>query len=136
MRYFLLNVLLVLCGCSSYDYKVSSLPSIELSYQELPKEVRLRLSSIKPCDPSTGALLVVDSIDSLRYSLEEVAAITGPWISFIKLMDNKKRLAYRIERDVPEPYIILDGALYIPDRYNILYSDETLKAKYIRYQLR
>ena len=136
MRYFLLNVLLVLCGCSSYDYKVSSLPSIELSYQELPKEVRLRLSSIKPCDPSTGALLVVDSIDSLRYSLEEVATIMGPWISFIKLMDNKKRLAYRIERDVPEPYIILDGALYIPDRYNILYSDETLKAKYIRYQLR
>ena len=136
MRHFLLNVLLVLCGCSSYDYKVSSLPSIELSYQELPKEVRLRLSSIKPCDPSTGTLLVVDSIDSLRYSLEEVATITGPWISFIKLMDNKKRLAYRIERDVPEPYIIFDGALYIPDSYNILYSDETLKAKYIRYQLR
>ena len=131
-----MNVLLVLCGCSSYDYKVSSLPSKELSYQELPKEVRLRLSPIKPCDPSTGALLIVDSIDSLRYSLEEVAAITGPWISFIKLMDNKKRLAYRIERDVPEPYIILDGALYIPDRYNILYSDETQKAKYVRYQLR
>ena len=136
MKYFLLNVLLVLCGCSSYDYKVSSLPSKELSYQELPKEVRLRLSSIKPCDPSTGALLVVDSIDSLRYSLEEVATITRPWISFIKLMDNKKRLAYRIERDVPQPYIILDGALYIPDRYNILYSDETQKAKYIRYLLR
>ena len=136
MRYFLLNVLLVLCGCSSYDYRVSSLPSIELSYQELPKEVRLCLSSINPCDPSTGALLVVDSVDSLRYSLEEVATITGPWISFIKLMDNKKRLAYRIERDVPEPYIIFDGALYIPDRYNILYSDETQKAKYIRYQLR
>ena len=136
MRYFLLNVLLVLCGCSSYDYKVSSLPSIELSYQELPKEVRLRLSSIKPCDPSTGALLVVDSIDSLRYSLEEVATITGPWISFIKLVYNKKGLAYRIERDVPEPYIILDGALYIPDRYNILYSDETQRAKYIKYQLR
>ena len=94
------------------------------------------MSSIKPCDPSTGALLVVDSIDSLRYSLEDVATITGPWISFIKLMDNKKGLVYRIERDVPEPYIILDGALYIPDRYNILYSDETLKAKYIRYQLR
>ena len=131
-----MNVLFVLCGCSSYDYKVSSLPSKELSYQELPKEVRLRLSSIKPCDPSTGALLVVDSIDSLRYSLEEVATITGPWISFIKLMGNKKRLAYRIERDVPEPYIIFDGALYIPDRYNILYSDETQKAKYIRYQLR
>lgn len=131
-----MNVLLVLCGCSSYDYKVSSLTSKELSYQELPKEVRLRLSSIKPCDPSTGALLVVDSIDSLRYSLEEVATITGPWISFIKLMDNKKRLAYRIDRDVPEPYIIFDGALYIPDRYNILYSDETQKAKFIRYQLR
>ncbi|WP_455064130.1 response regulator [Prevotella sp.] len=136
MRYFLFILLLVFCGCSSYDYKVSSIPSIELSYQELPKEVRLRLSSIKPCDPSTGALLVVDSIDSLRYSLEEVATITGPWISFIKLMGNKKRLAYRIERDVPEPYIIFDGALYIPDRYNILYSDETQKAKYIRYQLR
>lgn len=136
MRYFLFSFLLVFCGCSSYDYKVSSLPSIELSYQELPKEVRLRLSSIKPCDPSTGALLVVDSIDSLRYSLEEVATITGPWISFIKLMDNKKRLAYRIERDVPEPYIIFDGALYIPDRYNILYSDETQRAKYIKYQLR
>ena len=87
MRYFLLNVLLVLCGCSSYDYKVSSLPSIELSYQELPKEVRLCLSSIKPCDPSTGALLVVDSIDSLRYSLEEVATITGLWIAFIKLTE-------------------------------------------------
>ena len=136
MKYFLLNVLLVLCGCSSYDYKVSSLPSIELSYQELPKEVRLRLSSIKPCDPSTGALLIVDSIDSLRYSLEDVATITGPWISFIKLMDNKKELAYRIERDVPEPYIILDGALYIPDRYNILGSDEIQRAKYVRYQLR
>lgn len=136
MRYSLFSLLFVFHSCSSYDYKVSSLPSIELSYQELPKEVRLCLSSIKPCDPSTGALLVVDSIDSLRYSLEEVATITGPWIAFIKLMDNKKRLAYRIERDVPEPYIIFDGALYIPDRYNILYSDETLKAKYIRYQLR
>lgn len=136
MRYFLFSLLLFFYSCNSYDYKVSSLPSKELSYQELPKEVRLRLSSIKPCDPSTGALLVVDSIDSLRYSLEEVATITGPWISFIKLMDNKKELAYRIERDAPEPYIILDGALYIPDRYNILYSDETQKAKYIRYQLR
>ena len=131
-----MNVLLVLCGCSSYDYKVLSLPSKELSYQELPKEVRLRLSSIKPCDPSTGVLLVVDSIDSLRYLLEDVATITGPWIAFIKLTDNKKGLVYRIERDVSEPYIIFDGALYIPDRYNILYSDETQKAKYIRYQLR
>lgn len=136
MKYFLLNVLLVLCGCSSYDYKVSSLPSKELSYQELPKEVRLRLSSIKPCDPSTGALLIVDSIDILRYSLEDVATITEPWIAFIKLTDNKKGLVYRIERDVPEPFIILDGALYIPDRYNILCGDEIQRAKYIRYQLR
>ena len=76
MRYFLFSLLLVFCGCSSYDYKVSSLPSKEHSYQELPKEVRLRLSSIKPCDPLTGALLVVDSIDSLRYSLEDIATIT------------------------------------------------------------
>lgn len=136
MRYFLFSLLLVFYSCNSYDYKVSLLLSKELSYQELPKEVRLRLSSIKSCDPSTGALLVVDSIDSLRYSLEDVATITGPWVSFIKLMDNKKELAYRIERDAPEPYIILDGALYIPDRYNILGSDEIQRAKYIRYQLR
>lgn len=136
MRYFLFSLLLVFYSCNSYDYKVSLLPSKELSYQELPKEVRLRLSSIKSCAPSTGALLVVDSIDSLRYSLEDVATITGPWVSFIKLMDNKKELAYRIERDAPEPYIILDGALYIPDRYNILGSDEIQRAKYIRYQLR
>ena len=81
MRYFLFSLLLVFCGCSSYDYKVSSLPSI-------------------------------------------------------KLTDNKKGLVYRIERDAPEPYIILDGALYIPDRYNILCSDEIQRAKYIRYQLR
>lgn len=136
MRYFLFSLLLFFYSCNSYDYKVSSLPSKELSYQELPKEVRLCLSSIKPCDPSTGALLVVDSIDSLRYSLEDVATVTGPWIAFIKLVNNKKGLVYRIERDAPEPFIILDGALYIPDRYNILCSDEIQRAKYIRYQLR
>ena len=51
-------------------------------------------------------------------------------------MDNKKGLVYRIERDAPKPYIILDGALYIPDRYNIFCSDEIQRAKYIRYQLR
>ena len=92
--------------------------------------------SLPDCDPSLKNLLVVDSTEVDRYHIEDIKTITGPWIAFLKLTDDKEKYVYRIDRDLASPYIIYADKLYIPDRYNLFCGEDFRNAVYTEYQLK
>lgn len=137
-KIFLLMVLGVglVIALRSCDYRLWMLRNRELTFSELPPEVQTRLSNIPSCDPSIGMFLPINEKDSLNYSLTSVKTFIGPWIKYNKLTDLNKKVVYRIERAAPNPYILFENKLYIPDRYNILCSTNRYKAIYTEYDLK
>ena len=130
-------VAVIFSSCSSYDYKITSLEFKKLNFDELPLEVKEYLSN--PPDPigdSYKMLVLIDLTDSVNYSLETVETCIGPWVNYQKLIDKQKKVSYRINRGVPDPYIVFKNKLYIPDRYNIISVESARKAIYTEYQLK
>lgn len=136
MRYFIVILItIILVGCSSYDYKITSLKHKNLNYTELPFEVRKYLSDQPKCE-DYDMLLFVDLSDTANYSVESIKTFTGPWIKYEKLVDKQKNISYRISQDVPSPFIVFQSKLYIPDKYNILCGGSIIEAIYTEYQLK
>ena len=135
MKYLLLVLVFVLTACTDYDYKISAMPCKELTYSELPVKVQKVLlgyaSDSIDCD---NGMLLVDNDDSKIYRCEDVT--TGPWIDYMKIIDSQKNIVYRIETDTPSPYIIYSGKLYIPNEYNIEWSNGFMDVDYSEYELR
>jgi len=130
---FLFVVLFV--GCSDYDYKITSLNRKVMKYDELPSELK-RFLSIRPKCEDYDMLLFVELADSVSYSLDVIDTWYGPWVDYVKLKDNSKGVSYRINQDIPDPFIILKNKLYIPDRYDILCGGSVFEAIYTEYQLK
>lgn len=89
-------------------------------------------------DITEDYILFVNESDSSNFKAERVGTIVGPesWISYVKLTDVKNNIVYKIDRNVPTPYIIYKNKLYIPDRYNVLCSDDAKEAIYSEYELK
>ena len=132
--YFVLMAITLL-GCS-YDYNIDNLEHRELEYKCLPISLQKYMLSLPDCDPSLKNLLVVDSTEVDRYHIDDIKTITGPWIAFLKLTDDKEKYVYRIDRDLASPYIIYADKLYIPDRYNLFCGEDFRNAVYTEYQLK
>ena len=136
MKYTLLIVVFFLVGCIGFDYdhRISFMSSKDLRFKELPVDVQnCLLKYASDPDPDIPDLLVVNKADSTRFRYE--VKETGPWIDYLKIIDSKKNIVYRIERGTPHPYIIYKDKLYLADEYNFvtLYLKE---ATYSEYELK
>lgn len=121
----------------SCNYRLWMLKNKELTYKELPMEVKKCLANkLESFDITDSYILFVNESDSSNYKAESVGYIWGPqsWIAYIKLIDIKKNIVYRINRDVSEPYIIFENRLYIPKEYNIRWNYD--KILYNEYELK
>lgn len=139
MRNFsLIFLTVVFVSCNLNEYKITRLVQKQLTYYELPLEIKKYLSN--PPDPildSYNDLVLITPKDSTIFSLETIETLVGPWVAYEKLRDKKKKIYYRINQDVPAPFIVFKNKLYIPDRYNILgIKKNTIEAKYTEYQLK
>lgn len=140
MNKLLLTILILfLTSCAvdyDYDYRINELFHQELSYKDLPKDVKLLFHAASFGSTKKDRLLFVDSIDISIFHLTATKTILGPWIAYFKLIDNKKQISYRIEYSFPFPYVIYQNKLYIPERAEIYYCKEKIyELKYFEYRL-
>lgn len=144
---FFLAPLLFLVTACDYDYKIESLENRIIPYDSLPSLVQERLieassqlssGSAEGVIPSPD-LIVVNKEDASNYETEVVwNPIVSAWVRYIKLFDNKENIYYKINRETPQPYIIYNKNLYIPDDYNILLSGggNVTKPNFTEYHLK
>lgn len=133
---FLTLVLFIIHSC---DYRLWMLKKETLTYKELPVDVKKSLENkLENFDITKDYILFVNESDSSNYKAERVGILWGPksWVSHIKLTDVRKNIVYKIDRKVPEPYIIYNNKLYILDRYNVRSSDDAKEAIYSKYELK
>lgn len=150
MKHFLVLLLVVCCGCSSYDYRLKDLKQGSMRFDALPKPVRQCLADFPPeyliaeADdttatwPDDGTLLFVDPRDTANYEAVTVFnRFVHSWVDYTLLIDKQNNLSYRIDQGVPIPYIIYEHKVFIPNEYNVLGIEESFKsAIYTEYQLK
>jgi len=109
-----------------YDYRIKYFSHQELTYEKLPKRVKMLYRAVSLGGMDMKNLLFVDSADISTFDFEAIETIAGPWIAYYKLIDNKKQISYRIEYSFPFPYIIYHNKLYVPDKKNLYYCKEEI----------
>ena len=118
----------ILLGCGNYDYNISELPSNTVKYENLPFEIKKLLndpSDYKEYD-SNGHYLGLRSMICLKcddFKFETIKTWIKSWVDYYKLNDLEKKISYRIDYGFPFPYIIFDGKLYLPNKYNLFIGD-------------
>ncbi len=126
-------------SCSNYDCKISELKQEKLRFAELPIEVKEFLLHPPEFDiENPGSLILIDSAEEERYKLEvKFNKWVSSWVDYVKLIDTKSKTSYRIKQGVPDPYIVFDNKLYIPDRYGIVVVNNNLEeVEFTCYQLK
>lgn len=141
MKYLLFIILILsIISCAvdyDYDYRIIKLSYQELSYEELPKDVKTLFHAASIGRTKKDRLLFVDSTDISTFYLKETETISGPWIAYFKLIDNKKQISYRIDYSLPFPYILYQNKLYIPEKAEVFYNKEKIYAlRYMEYKLK
>ena len=134
LYYIALAVLTISCG----PRNIKTLSSEQVSFEDLPAQVAQYLQ--KPADVQKDVqsmLIVLPRGEESKYRLETVKTWTGPWVAYTELINQEDDLVYRIDRGVPSPYIVFEGSLYVPDRYNIFFAGKGLNTvKFTCYQLK
>ncbi len=113
--------MLVLMNSINYDFEISELINEKLKFSELPIEIKEYLIHPPEFDnENLSPLIVIDSIEADRYSVEvNFNKEVRSWVDYTRLIDAQSKTSYRINQGVPDPYIIFNNKLYIPDRFNI-----------------
>lgn len=120
-----LSFIMVIFITHSCDYRLWMLKKETLAYKELPEEIKKCLSDkLDSFDIYNSIILFVNESDSSNFKAESVSTILGPesWIAYIKIIDIRKNIVYRINREASEPYILFENKLYIPNEYNITWK--------------
>lgn len=125
-------------GCNSYDFQIKNLTKEKVRFDNLPVQVADYIKNpqhYKNGSPNT--LVILNSVDTSRYILEVKSSFVSSWIDYIKIIDAKNQITYRINREEPDPFIIFDNKLYLPDRYNIFTTVDDLNSlEFTRYDLK
>jgi len=126
MRYldFLVTVILF-SSCNGHN--ISTLKHEKVKFKDLPFEI---INCIKnPNDfqeERNNMLIELPKGGNPEYKVENIKTWTGPWVSYVKLIDIKTNVYYEIDQGMPNPYFIFEKKLYIPDRYNIFTNVDDL----------
>ena len=140
MKYLLLTLVFFLISCTYCDCKIESMPYKELTYRELPSDIKKHLSVQNSISRMTigsnDDIMLINKSDSDIYRLEYVETIIGPWTECIKLINTPKNIVYRIEQGTPSPFIIYKDKLYIPNKYLGFCNGDYRLAKYREYVLK
>ena len=124
----LIMSMFVFSSCNEYDFEISDLNYEKLMFSDLPLAVKEFLMQPRNLDnENPSSLVLINPKESSRYSLEVVNTSVGPWVDYMKLLDAKNEVSYRINQGVPSPFFIYKNKLYIPDRFNIIFVSEKIE---------
>jgi len=136
--------LTLLCSCSINSYNISDLESKTIDYSDLPTEIQRFIS--KPSDKhkqftSEGLYIGIKPmicLDSCDFSFETVRSLfVKAWVDYYKMIDLKNGKSYKIDYGNPQPFIVFNNTLYIPQEYNICIGTlDTTNLKFIAYKLK
>lgn len=130
-----LVTLLLIIGCS-FDCRIKNLDHRQLNYSELPEEVKDCLAEAFEANFS-GEALFVNKEDSTRYCVEDIwNCLVHSWLDYVRVVDKKKNKNYRIEQDMPEPFLFYNDRLFIFSEYNAMINGDFENYNYIEYQLK
>jgi hypothetical protein len=131
-------MLFSLSGCSKSCYELSSLKHYTVNFNDLPEDVIMYLKNPSEYETDFQNMLVeLPKNKKVNYSLETVNTLIGTWVLYEKLIDKEKNIYYKIKQGVPDPYIVFEDKLYIPDRFNILTTvDDFSKVEFTCYILK
>jgi hypothetical protein len=131
-------MLFSLSGCSKSYHELSSLKHYTVNFNDLPEDVIMYLKNPSEYETDFQNMLVeLPKSKKVNYSLETVNTLIGPWVLYEKLIDKEKNIYYKIKQGVPDPYIVFENKLYIPDRFNILTTvDDFSKVEFTCYTLK
>lgn len=133
-KFLIIGVIFISCSNRS----INTLKHEKVKFEDLPVEV---INCIKnPNDfqeERNNMLIQLPKGKDGNYKVENVNTLIGPWVSYVKLINTKKNISYKIDRGVPSPYILFENILYVPDRYNIFTTVEDLNTLgFTRYYLK
>lgn len=122
MRYW--NILVVVILFSSCNERnISTLKHEKVKFKDLPLEIINCIKNPNDCKEKRNQMLVeLPKGKNPEYKVESVKTRTGPWVSYVKLTDIETNGYYKIDQGVPYPYFIFENKLYIPNRFNILFT--------------
>ena len=124
----LIMSMFVFSSCNEYDFEISDLNYEKLMFSDLPLAVKEFLMQPRNLDnENPSSLVLINPKESNRYILEVVNTLVGPWVDYMKLLDAKNEVSYRINQGVPSPFFIYKNKLYIPDRFNIIFVSEKIE---------
>ena len=126
-------------SCINYDFEISELINEELKFSELPIAIKEYLIHPPEFDnENLSPLITIDSIETERYVVEvNFNKEVSSWVDYTRLIDTQNNTSYRINQGVPDPYIVFDNKLYIPDRFNIFTTvDDMNTVKFTCYTLK
>ena len=84
-------------SCSNYDFKITELKHEKLNFVDLPVAVKEFLIQPPEFDnENPSPLVLINSKESDRYVLETVNTWIGPWVDYMKLIDTKNKVSYKI----------------------------------------
>lgn len=115
----LLLLTLINCKSKSYDYLIYDLKKEELSFYDVPLEIKGVFNNSSNYSEKLNiekGLICLGKEDS--YKVENVKTQIGSWTAYVKLIDNNRNISYRMDYNAPIPYIILNKRLYLVDQYN------------------
>lgn len=137
MKYW--NFLIVVVLFSSCNRQnINTLKHEKVKFKDLPFEIIKCIRNPNDFQEERNNMLIeLPKGKEKNYTLETVKTWTGPWVAYQKLINIEKNISYKIDRGVPDPYIIFENKLYLPDRYNIFtIVDDINSLEFTRYELK
>ncbi|NJY64325.1 hypothetical protein HC174_16425 [Salinimicrobium sp. CDJ15-81-2] len=110
----------------------------KVKFNDLPVEIVNCIKNPNDFQEERNNMLIeLPKGKNVEYKVENVKTWIGPWVSYVKLINLHNNTFYKIDQEVPNPYILFENRLYVPDRYNIFTTvDDLNELEFIRYELK
>lgn len=116
---------------------IKNFKSKQLTYNELPSEIRSLLSDIASGNANSLVnenLIVLDEMNVYNLEIKK----TGPWTDYSLLRNQNTGAKIKIPRGFPHPYIIYKKKIYLSKDYNVIRRSNygnIIKSLYYEYSI-
>lgn len=130
-----LFVIMLLSACNGRN--INSMKYERIQYKDLPEEIIHCINNPNDFIVERNSMLIeLPKGKPFDYKVESVRTWLGPWVSHVKLINIKRKVAYKIDRGVPYPFIIFESKLYIPSKFNMFTNlEDSISIEFTRYNL-
>ena len=131
-------ILFLIAISSCGDPNINTLKHEKVSFDDLPIEIKNCIQNPIDFQEERNSMLVqLPKGKKADYKVESVKTWIGPWVSYVKLIKIENNTSHKIERSTPNPFIVYENKLYVPDSYGFFTTrDDLSKLGFTRYDLK